>query len=214
MSMTIAEAAGAGARAIRLAAGVTLAEVAKTARFYGLPWTSGKVGDFESGRVSPTLPTLFAVAATLSDVCERPVSLAALFPGSNVIEVNDSVDVEESRLREALTGAAIQWEARDDLAMALDYVDDFHRLPAALRPVNVDIYRAVARDFSETDQRMAAAVGADRIAATAAMAKLWGRTYKAERDSRAGADANAQRKGRVARALKDELGAALHGDDK
>lgn len=37
------------------------------------------------------------------------------------------------------------------------------------------------------------------------MAKLWGRTFNAERDDRAGPDPNAQRRGQISRKLKAEL---------
>ncbi len=209
----MASAAGLGARSIRLAAGVTLTEVAKVARFYGLPWTSGKVGDFESGRVSASLPNLFAVAATLGDVCNRPVALSDLFPGDDMIVVNSEVSVEASRLREVLNGSAVHWEARDALAETLTRVDEFLELPASVRPVDVDKLRAVTRDFSESDQRFSSSIGIGHPLATAAMAKLWGRTFVAERDARAGPDANAQKKGRVARELKAEMMAVLNGDD-
>ena len=43
----------------------------------------------------------------------------------------------------------------------------------------------------------------------AAMAKLWKRTFVAERDRRAGPDANAQRKGQISRQLKAQLEKAL-----
>lgn len=211
---TLAKAAGLGARAIRLESGVTLMQVAKVARFYGLSWNSGKVGQFESGHVSPTLPTLFAVTAALSEVCETPISLADLFPGDGQIVVNDHLTVEAPRLREVLKGAAVQWESRDALADVLEHVDEFAALPRSLRPVNVDQFRAVAIDLGEPDMRMAASIGADRTTAAAAMAKLWGRTFTAERDARAGSGANAQKKGRVARDLKKEMLAVLHGDDQ
>jgi hypothetical protein len=41
------------------------------------------------------------------------------------------------------------------------------------------------------------------------MAKRWKRTFVAERDRRAGPDANAQRRGQVSRQLKAELKEAL-----
>ena len=43
------------------------------------------------------------------------------------------------------------------------------------------------------------------------MAAQWRKSYSAERDQRAGAGANAQKKGRVARELKAELKAVLDG---
>jgi hypothetical protein len=56
-------------------------------------------------------------------------------------------------------------------------------------------------------------IGVDRFLA-AAMAALWGRTFSAERDNRAGPDANAQRRGQVSRQLKAELQQVIrHGND-
>lgn len=211
--LTLAQAAGLGARKIRLDAGTTLAHVAKTARFYGLPWTSGKVGDFESGRVSPTLPTLFAVAATLSDACNRPVALTDLFQGDDAIAINSEISVHTSRLREVLGGAPVQWEARDEIADAFARADEIVQLPATLRPIDVTKWRTVRLDYSEGDRRMANSLGIDEAVAIAAMAKLWGRTFVAERDARAGREASAQKKGRVARDLKSEIEEALDGND-
>lgn len=87
---TMSEAAGTSARSIRQAAGATLAEVAKAAKAVGLPWSSGRVGDFESGRIAPSLPTLLAVAGALSEIAqERHIGLADLFAVDGLVRIND-----------------------------------------------------------------------------------------------------------------------------
>ena len=48
-------------------------------------------------------------------------------------------------------------------------------------------------------------IGVERSVGVAAMASLWLRTFSAERDHRAGADANAQTRGQISRLLKAEL---------
>jgi hypothetical protein len=63
----------------------------------------------------------------------------------------------------------------------------------------------VLREFSESDARMCKNIGVDRFLGAAAMAALWGQTFSAERDHRAGPDANAQRRGQISRQLKAEL---------
>ena len=68
-------------------------------------------------------------------------------------------------------------------------------------------------DYGEPEQRLARDLGLDRERLAAEMAALWRRSFHAERDRRAGADANAQKKGRVARKLKAELKTVLDGDD-
>ena len=56
--LSVSQVVGANARDIRLKADVTLDRLAWHARFCGLPWSTGRVGSFESGRVAPTVPTL------------------------------------------------------------------------------------------------------------------------------------------------------------
>ena len=73
---------------------------------------------------------------------------------------------------------------------------------------------AVFRDFSESDWRMCKNIGVDEFLGAAAMAALWGSTFTAERDHRAGPKANAQRRGQISRQLKEELqGIISDGDD-
>ena len=57
----------------------------------------------------------------------------------------------------------------------------------------------------ESDMRMCKSIGVDLGTGAAAMAKLWGKPFSAERDSRAEPGANAQRKGQISRQLKAEL---------
>ena len=66
----------------------------------------------------------------------------------------------------------------------------------------------------EADYRLAHSVGLRVEQAAVAMEALWGRSFTAERDHRAGPDANPQKRGRVSRELKAELQEAINrGDD-
>lgn len=74
---------------------------------------------------------------------------------------------------------------------------------------------AVSDRHGLDEQRVAKRLGVSGLALAAASVKLWGQSFADERDSRAGADANAQRRGRVSRELQAELREALtHGDDQ
>jgi transcriptional regulator with XRE-family HTH domain len=208
----MAEVAGTNARALRLAAGVKLEDFAQAARSYGLPWTTGRVGDFESGRAAPSLPTMFAVAAALGAVINRPVSLAELFDGKGSVQINDRLTVKLSELRSALSGEAVKAKA----------------LPAAKapRPAGIKGLHSgagppprwavesipelrVFNSLRESDVRMCKQLGVEPVAAAAAMAKLWGKTFTARRDELAGPGANAQRRGQISRQLKAELREAI-----
>ena len=72
---------------------------------------------------------------------------------------------------------------------------------------------ATAERLRGTEERLARDFGLDRERLAAEMAALWRQSFHAERDRRAGGDANAQKKGRVARELKAELRKVLDGDD-
>jgi transcriptional regulator with XRE-family HTH domain len=197
-AVTLAEAAGAGARAVRTAAGLTLAEVAQAARLRGLDsWSSGRVGDFEAGRVSPNLATLLAVVAALSDASGKPVTLADLFQGQKPVRVNDRLVVMSHMIAAALAGQRL----------VIDPL--WYTTPDAQVPTTDLVPRSVLLDvenaFSEGDLRIANSLGLTRDVAIIAMAKAWKRTFVAERDRLAGPDANAQAKGIISRRLKSDL---------
>lgn len=215
----MAEVAGQNARELRLSAKVKLEDFARAMQSYGVPWTTGRVGDFESGRAAPNLATLFTVAAALGDILTRPVGLADLFAGDGDVRINDKLSVDLSVLRAAVSGEGVRPEpvaefVADDSLPALGFISDSRASRAAAEMVNslrlpygVDPVRhaQVMMAFSESDARMCKNIGIDPSTGAAAMAKLWGRTFRQERDHRAGPDANAQRRGQISRQLKAEL---------
>lgn len=195
MPESLAQVAGRNARQLRLDAGVTLEQVATTARTFGLPWSSGRVGDFEGGRVAATLSNLYAVALTLTDVTGHSVFLADLFEGEGDVELTDAVTLPLETLRSALRGNVVRSStpALADVKRAVRWFSARRRRP---------------RQPAESDIRMARSAG-DPDIALETMLELWGRFFSEERDRRAGADANAQRKGQISRALKAELREAM-----
>jgi transcriptional regulator with XRE-family HTH domain len=218
--MSLNEAAGKSARAIRLDAGVTLEEVAKAARHYGLKWATNKVGDFEAGRVSASLATIYALAAALTDVTGRPVTLGDLFAEPGRVAINERLTVDVVKVKDAVSGKPVAATMSDlpsergriDQAVAeLEAEQD--AWPKSLQKVSRGRYRAVLADFSDSDARLAKALDVGRSTAAAAMAAAWGKTFVARRDELAGPDANAQKRGRIARELKAELKELLDGNN-
>lgn len=213
--LTLSESIGLGARAIRLEAGLTLEAVATAAKPFGLAWSTGKVSDFESGRIAPTLPTFIAAAAALGAATGRQLSLADLVGGEGRVRINDKMSLEVAQLRAALSGKRAALSGKDvtagaSLAVTVKLTADatvIHtsRLPKWARDIDPSLHAQVLSNFRESDARMCKNIGVEPDVGSAAMAELWQRTFSAERDHRAGPDANAQRRGQISRQLKAEL---------
>jgi transcriptional regulator with XRE-family HTH domain len=198
VTSSVAQVVGSNARTIRHDAGLTLDHIAQAARFVGLPWTSGRVGDLESGRVGPDLRTLYALTLALTQVTGQPVSLADLLAGGGPVQINDGLSIELAALRAAVSG--------QPPAEEVEPVAPFG--PALVTPMPLEGF--LHRRFREADVRMCKSIGIDNHLGALLMAKLWGRTFSDERDHRAEPDANAQRKGQISRQLKAELEKAIH----
>ena len=191
---------------------MTLEEMVRAARSYGLPWTSGRVGDFESGRTAPTLPTLLAATAALGKAIGRPVTLAELITGMGKVQINDRLTLDKSATRAALSGGGLDVPAIRMTPASIRTVQEIivqntstAHWPKRLHAVKPDLRLKVLQDFGESDGRMCKNIGVDPFLGAAARAALWRRTFTAERDHRAGPDANAQRRGQISRQLKEEL---------
>jgi hypothetical protein len=209
---SMAEVAGHNAQVLRRDAGANLQDFARAMRRRGLQWSTGRVGDFESGRAAPNLATLFVVAVALSDVTGRPVELRELFAGTGPVQINDKLSVQLWALREALEGKPVR-PVKLTGSWQVVRLDD-GGLPEWARETDPKLRARVLGDFVETDERLCKRIGVRPDVGAAAMHKLWKRTFTAERDRRAGPDANAQRRGQISRQLQAELKKAVSdGDD-
>lgn len=208
MAKSLAEAIGAGARELRLGANVTLEQMAQAAKLYGLRWTSGRVGDFEAGRIAPTLPTLIAAAAALGKAIGRPVALCELIGGTGEVAVTDALALDRSVLSALLGGRPVEPPG----SPAETRLTIHHRHKGAA-PTDPGFVQEVRLGFRDSDLRVCNNIGIDRERGAAAMAALWGQPFSAERDERAGPDANAQHRGQVSRQLKAELQRVAGADD-
>jgi transcriptional regulator with XRE-family HTH domain len=211
MTTNLTKVIGANVRKLRLAAGVTLDAFALVARQYGLPWTSGRVGDLESGRVLPNLETVYAVAAALAQATRQPVTLADLLATDEPVAINDQLTAEPEQLRAAVTGGPViakSEHAREPLRKAVGKRKTSDA-PQVQFMALIDGPRLHLLMLREADWRLCKQLGISREHGAAVMTELWGHTFSAERDKRAGADANAQRRGQISRQLKVELEKAI-----
>lgn len=224
-SKSIAEVVGINSRELRLEHGLTLADVSYFAGQFGLKWSPGKVGDLESGRVRPSLSTLYVLAGVFSVLLDRPVPLRRFLQTRGVVEVNAVVAVEGEEFARGFEGEPLQWDTLTHLTASQagrrDEVEEVNALVAALpgylKPGSWPAIWDGLSQYGETERRVAKTLGVDRVRLVAECHHLWGRTYAHERDRRAGPAANAQAKGRVSRDLKDELLQSVrangHGED-
>jgi DNA-binding XRE family transcriptional regulator len=167
--------------------------VARAAKSAGLNWGTGRVAELEDGKVSPTLPTLFALCRVFSDLLDRPVTLAELFAGDGEVTLNADTTIKLADLRAVLGGQAVG--------------------PESLPPVPTVAGEAKTRaSFLEADARIAESLELGAWPAAELMHSLWGRSFSDERDRRGGPDASAQKLGRISRVLKKELQEAMSGD--
>lgn len=203
-----------GRNARRLRGDITADAVAKAARRQGLNWGTGRISDLEHGRVSPTLPTLVALALALDDV-RYPgpaVTIGDLVASDEPISLTTALDVTSEELTEFLSGGSIKRVSPRALLDAARVTPaDW---PKRLDGVPMGPRLRLAGQLGEAEHRLGRDLGLDDRRLIAEMLFLWKRTYSAERDRRAGPGANAQKKGRVARELKAELKAVLDGDDQ
>jgi hypothetical protein len=193
-----------GARARKLRGKQTLEDVATAARSYGLRWSTGSVSDFESGKATPSLPTLLVVAAALGDAIGRPVSLTGdLLSGAEFVKINDTVgNIALGKLRGLLSEEPVRLQRPRRAPSSADRLRTRTALELVTGPPGPV---AIAQQFRESDMRMCKNIGVSMAVGATAMFELWGRTFVAERDRLAGPSANAQRRGQISRQLKAEL---------
>lgn len=214
-----------GRNARRLRGDITADAVAKSARYFGLNWGTGRISDLEHGRVSPTLPTLVALAMALESATfpgGGRVTIADLLASDEPISLTTAFALTSEELTHFLAGEEFAQVWIHGKSVRLDEIpspvevlknmrDDW---PKRLHDVPKGATLRLSGEFGEPEQRLGRDLGLDDWRLAAEMLFLWQRTYSAERDERAGPGANAQKKGRVARELKAELKAVLDGDDQ
>lgn len=129
----------------------------------------------------------------LANVTGKPVGLSDLVTHPGRVRINREISMRGDELVSAVSGEPSDWRADDG---------DFGSLLKAI---------AVRQAGGEAEQRAAQSLGVSGGEFQRLAVQLWGRSYSEERDARAGADANAQKRGQIARQLKSEMREALKG---
>ena len=212
-----------GWNARRLRGDATADQLAKAAKRAGLNWGTGRISDLEHGRVSPTISMLVALAEALHSVRGTPITLADLVEHDGHVQLTTARTVKGIALQRFLRGDPVEFligdmpnseELEADLKAALaKMVEERAKLPKILGRTPVETVMEVQQQSGETEARIAKALGKPASVIAEVSAHLWGRTLSAERDRRAGKNANAQDRGRITRQLRAEIQAVLDGHD-
>lgn len=214
---------GRNAKRLRTRAGLTLDDVAQTARFFGLRWTVSRVGTIESGTTVPALSTMIVYAGIIANLTEQDVVLADLFAGDDHVQLTPGLAVHASTLRRILTGgttalthedvpgAVSPEEVPTRVAEILSHSGD--AIPADSHlPTGINrnaLAMLVSSSTGLADQRAAERLGRDIWEVTGWSWELWKHPYGEERDRRAGPNATPHHKGRVSRVMLRELREAM-----
>lgn len=220
----LATVVGLNARRIRTEAGATLEDVAKAARSEGLTsWGGGRVSDLEHGRVSPTLPTLVALCLALGAVRRLPLTLADLLHHHGPVEITGSLAIRGAALARFVGGEPVELTVGDVPGLSDADVTEVvaggvlkltEGIPEHLGDLDTKQVLAALQRSGEAEQRIAKRLGVTPFKVAAASAYLYaGATASEERDRRAGGEASAQKRGRIAREIRAELKGALDGDN-
>jgi len=205
--------------------GVTQDDLARHCRVIGLRWSGSKVGHFEAGRSAPTFATVLAVTLALQKASEergsKGVTLADLVGDDGYVALTDAMPIVPAAwIADACRGQVFTLPPADDYWRGAtgNTEDDSGRF-RVLHPERVvaAVARAAAKMGPEgieersglTEDRLARQLGISRGHLAEVSHRLWRSTFSEERDIRAGADANRQKRGRVSRKLRAELEEAL-----
>lgn len=198
-------------RAIRQAHGLTLSDVARAVRAYGLWWSTGRVGDIENGRGVVTIETAVALSLALSEATGQPVTVpelllpaedGALTLGNGVdVYAGTFVDVVRGDLTELTAGDIVGGveAAEEVISKGFDYYSEIGE------GLTMGQIMDAQQALDLADQRAARKLGVTEGAFIGACLRRWGQLLSQEAADRAGAGASPQARGQVTRKLLQEL---------
>lgn len=230
----LAEVMGREAKRLRVEAGLTLEDVARSARQRGLKWSTARVVEFENGKIPLALGTLLILCEALSSTKsfgERPVWLSDLVPEVGSVKLNSEYATDAKVVKSILEGRAAK---RHELTTHLHSSEEISALEGRQAAVSDVVSAAqdlmpggtsmlmvrIEQEHGLAEKRLAKSLGISNAELVACEAALWKRSMSAERAERADENATAQKLGRITRELKAEVVAyiesirgSLNGND-
>nr|WP_255396208.1 helix-turn-helix transcriptional regulator [Kocuria sp. CNJ-770] len=222
MTRTVPDVIGQNVRQIRERRGLTLDDIARESREYGLRWNTGRVSRIERGDGAVTMETLLVLALVLSELTGESVTPAVLLDASEPIEIAPQATLRPGVVREVLEGrnaGLFVGDLVDGEKLIQEAVGRLQDRMGAYRNVmgpgfDTERVNEAQAAWSLADERAARKLGVANAEFLAWSVRLWGHTMSAEVEKRAEPGASPQKKGRITRVLLDELRQAVNrGDD-
>ena len=169
----------------------------------------------ESGRSAPSLANIYPLVLALEDLLDRRVAPTELFEGTGTVKVAGR-EVELPLLRTVLSDKPPR-RPEPDTSQLNAWMEHIQATwpDRLLHQTGFLKIHWTKLAMTEADLRIGKSLGLDPLRTAGEMTYLWGHPLSAERDRRAGADANAQARGQISRQLKEELRKVIaDGDDR
>lgn len=222
----IQEVVGANLRDIREQFGITLSDVARGARDFGTPWSTGRVGDLESARGAVTVEAVIVLALTLSELSQHEISPTALLTPEGAVRIGGKasgdvppLDLTAEAFRAVINGQKFSISVGDMTEEGQDRARDamlsgIHRSTAVFGPgVTAGQIREARKAWSLADERAARKLGLGKETFMGQCIRVWGHLLSVEVEARSDPEDSPQKRGRVTRVLMDELQRSIHGND-
>ena len=204
---------GRNAKTFRTRAGLTLNDVSIAARKQGLEVARVAGVRVQRGAVAANLGTLVAVCLALNDAgCEDATLPALVDYGGGPIRVNERLALYDFDIQRLLQGKPLEAvptaedPTEEDLAAEFTTIKTaWERWIAGTLDVDLATIVRVKKASGAAEERVRKSIGISSMLLAHISASLWGNTFSAERDRRAGEGANAQKRGQITRAMRQEL---------
>lgn len=204
---------GRNAKTLRQKAGVTLNAISIAANRRGLKWSESRVADFERGTESSNLGTLVTLCVALAEAgCTEATLPALLEHAGGPIPLTESFALFDKEIQAVLRGDTLkrskgaEASPGDDLAAGYPPITKLWERNIADR-LKVDLEKLVpvTHASGSTEERVRKSLNCSSTFLANLTTALWGSTFSAERDLRAGPDASAQKRGQITRMMTTEL---------
>lgn len=215
--LSIEEVIGRNVRAKREELGVTLSQVSKGLRVYGVEWSTGRLTHIEAGRSAASVQALALLSLVLSDLDKQgytaPMDLletdAPVVLGKGYAMKPDSF---ARLMSEGLQGGGVGDFTNEEENLEIFRKNILRNFEGYGDAVTVGDIRHVGMAFSDADYRNSLKLNLSKTEFSGACIRLWGKLLSEETESRAPDGASAQKRGRITRDLLEDLKGQIRVD--
>lgn len=197
---------------------LTLDDVSKASRAYGVKWTAQRIAGMEAGKASVTVPTVCIAAWALTDLTDFEFTPAQLLASDEPIQLNDAFTVNGTVIADAIEGRLPELDGHhfpDSDARVREAIEGATANAEAWGgELTVKDVTTLSARVGLADQRAADRLGIDVRTLCGEAYRRWGMLLSEAVEQQAGPHASPQRKGHITRRLEAQLREVIdRGDD-